>query len=451
MLALAAPASAGTLDLAARQGLSSAQIGTLLFDPATGAALEAHNADALFTPASVAKLATVTAALRLLGPEHRFTTAVLATGPLRGEVVQGDLILRGGGDPTLASEDLIALAEALAAKGVRRITGRFRFDTGALPELPRIDRTQPVTEVYNSGVGALSLNFNRFELSWRRGPDGRVTADAMSVADAGRHPADSIAIEIAATGPRPLTQLSPPEGERWRLVPGPKAPARIMLPVTRPGRTAAAVFRQVAAGAGITLPDAEPGATPVRAVPLAAHDSAPLAELSRGLLRWSNNLSAELIGLSASRRIDAAAPTLERSAAALTGWLTQAAPGTDWGGFRLLNHSGLEAESRVTPRHIAAVLRLGGPGLAALLPGEDGGVRAKSGTMAYASGLAGYLTAASGRELGFVLFTGDPAQRRAFDAALDRYATEMPPPARAWLGRARAFRNDLLKEWTVRY
>ncbi|HYH19786.1 MAG TPA: D-alanyl-D-alanine carboxypeptidase/D-alanyl-D-alanine-endopeptidase [Azospirillum sp.] len=448
------PDDAGTL---ARHGFTADDVGYLLFDLDDGRVLAARQADRPFVPASVAKVPAMLAALVLLGPEHRFTTGLHAVGAVRDGVLHGDLFLKGGGDPTLATGELIALADALAAQGIRRVAGRFAFDASALPELPEIDAGQPWTAGYNTGVSALSVNFNRFQLSWRRpAPGGPVQAEAWSVSDRGRHRLASVAIEVAPGGTAPVTPLESKEGERWRLAALPGVPERAWLPVTRPALAAATVFRAVAAERGVALPAPVVHPVPADARLVAAHDSAPLGELAAGVLKYSNNLSAELIALAASRRLDARVDTLAGAGAALAAWVRARRPEVDWTGFALANGSGLTTASRMTPRQTAAILRLGGPALLDLLPGDEEsgplpGVKAKSGTLAYAKGLAGTLRTASGRRLGFVFFAGDDARRRAMDAALDRRIADMPAEARAWLARARALQADLLALWAGGY
>ncbi len=81
--------------------------------------------------ASNEKLLTSMAALDLLGAGYRFRTSVATDAPVRDGVVDGDLWLVGGGDPTLATTDLAGLAGDLADAGIRRITGRVVGDTGA--------------------------------------------------------------------------------------------------------------------------------------------------------------------------------------------------------------------------------------------------------------------------------------------------------------------------------
>ena len=65
-------------------------------------------------PASTMKLVTTYSALHLLGPAFTFRTEVLSEAPLIGEVLRGDLYMRGGGDPKLVIEDLWLLVEPVA-------------------------------------------------------------------------------------------------------------------------------------------------------------------------------------------------------------------------------------------------------------------------------------------------------------------------------------------------
>lgn len=428
--------------LLARHGLAGAALGYLLFDPESGETLAAREPDRPFIPASVAKLPTMMAAIAILGTEHRFATAIRAGGPIRNGIVEGDLILEGGGDPSLTTEGLVDLADRLRAAGVAAIKGRFLFDAGSLPELAEIDAGQPWTAGYNTGVSALSLNYNRFQLV--RTP----IAGAWAVADVGRHPIDSIRVEVSPAAAYAADLVGP---DRWRIAAS--GPARSWLPVMRPALAAASVFRRVAQEAGVALPPPQPGKAAATAKTLATHDSPPLVELARQVLRYSNNLSAELIGLAAARRLDPGVPTLARSAATIVGWLTKGARPEEVRTLTLVNHSGLSSASRTSPRQMAAFLRAAGPAVWALLPGEDDGltlppgVRAKSGTLAYAKGLAGILMREDGRRVGFVLFIGDDSARRTVDATMDRRVAELPAGARDWLGRARALQGDLLAAW----
>jgi D-alanyl-D-alanine carboxypeptidase/D-alanyl-D-alanine-endopeptidase (penicillin-binding protein 4) len=94
----------------------------------TGRVLFAHNAASPFVPASNAKLPVAFAALKRLGPSFRFQTEVMGAGTRAGRFWRGDLVLRGHGDPTLSGADLDALAAAVRAEGITRVTGWIGAD-----------------------------------------------------------------------------------------------------------------------------------------------------------------------------------------------------------------------------------------------------------------------------------------------------------------------------------
>jgi D-alanyl-D-alanine carboxypeptidase/D-alanyl-D-alanine-endopeptidase (penicillin-binding protein 4) len=89
-------------------------------------------------------------ALEKLGAGYRFVTRVLATGPVQGGIVQGDIVLVGGGDPTLQTDQLGDLVARLAKAGLQGATGRFLYWDGALPRLTQIAADQPAHVGYNA-------------------------------------------------------------------------------------------------------------------------------------------------------------------------------------------------------------------------------------------------------------------------------------------------------------
>jgi D-alanyl-D-alanine carboxypeptidase/D-alanyl-D-alanine-endopeptidase (penicillin-binding protein 4) len=206
--------------------------------------------------------------------------------------------------------------------------------------------------------------------------------------------------------------------------------------------------------------------TPPTARTLFTHYSAPLPEIIARVLRYSNNLAAELIGQVATRRLTSHALALHESATTIASWYRRTLPTSDWRGFQSLNHSGLSSQTRHSPQQLADILRyawntrLGGVSFPDLLSPPQWGnseerfrdvVKAKSGTMSYADGLAGYLTAATGRQLGFVILLTDFAKRAALDATFNVQLAEQPPEARAWTERAKALERALVTTWVLQY
>ncbi|GGU56299.1 D-alanyl-D-alanine carboxypeptidase [Pseudomonas laurentiana] len=99
------------------------------------------NADVSVNPASTMKLVTTYAALEMLGPTHQWKTEFYSDGPLSNGVLQGNLYLKGGGDPKLNMEKLWLLMRDLRANGVQRITGDLVLDRSHFvqPQLPQFN------------------------------------------------------------------------------------------------------------------------------------------------------------------------------------------------------------------------------------------------------------------------------------------------------------------------
>jgi D-alanyl-D-alanine carboxypeptidase/D-alanyl-D-alanine-endopeptidase (penicillin-binding protein 4) len=100
----------------------------LAVDLVTGKQVYARNLSLPLIPASNQKLAVTYACLLALGPSFRFSTDVLGEGELDGSLWRGDIVLKGYGDPTLSTLDLLQLASQLYAQGIRRIGGRIVGD-----------------------------------------------------------------------------------------------------------------------------------------------------------------------------------------------------------------------------------------------------------------------------------------------------------------------------------
>jgi hypothetical protein len=109
-------------------GVDARRTAALAIDLRTGEVVFRSNPGLALAPASAEKLAVSFVGLRLLGPGYRFRTEVAGAGELAGRTWRGDLLLVGGGDPTLARADLDALARAVAGWGVRRVTGSVLGD-----------------------------------------------------------------------------------------------------------------------------------------------------------------------------------------------------------------------------------------------------------------------------------------------------------------------------------
>ncbi|MGC1488355.1 MAG: D-alanyl-D-alanine carboxypeptidase/D-alanyl-D-alanine-endopeptidase [Albidovulum sp.] len=451
---LAAPALAGP---SAEALVSAAKLGGevsfVLADMKSGKVLAARKPDLAMPPASTAKAITALYALAQLGPGYRFATRVLATGPVTGGRVEGDLILAGGGDPTLSTDDLGDLAKALVKAGVRAVSGRFYVWAGALPYVEAIDRGQPDWLGYNPSVSGLNLNFNRVNFVWQRGQGGyEVGFDARAERFAPQ--VYSARMQVVARDLPVYTYRQNGRVEDWtvaRTALG-KGGSR-WLPVRRPDLYAGDVFQTLVRAEGLALPAPEVLDRLPEARALAQHHSADLPVILRAMMKYSNNMTAEAVGMAASLRRGAVAH--RTSAAEMGRWLSER---TGKGGMRFVDHSGLGGASRVTAADMVAALATVGPGLG--LEGLMKEVRfkdakglgsgalpqhvvAKTGTLNFVSALAGYMVTAQGEARVFAIFSGDTARRDAVPAG----QRENPPGLKTWVRTARKLQLQLLQSW----
>lgn len=169
LLTAAIAAAASPLDTFLRsKSVSAGSTAVLIQDLSTGKILAAHNCDRPLLPASIMKTVTIAGLLQEAGPDERFHTMVFADGPIEGNTIKGDLLIAGGGDPTLgancapASADIAEeITAALKHKGITVIDGDLRIDTSLYegPACPPSWAAGDLNEAY--GTGSHALNFRR--------------------------------------------------------------------------------------------------------------------------------------------------------------------------------------------------------------------------------------------------------------------------------------------------
>jgi D-alanyl-D-alanine carboxypeptidase/D-alanyl-D-alanine-endopeptidase (penicillin-binding protein 4) len=431
LAALAAPALAQPLPDAVLQALQQAQVpaeamGAVVLPVGAVSAGRtsprwAHQADRPMQPASTLKLLTSMVALDRIGPNVRGFTELLTQAPQQGDVLAGDLVLRGGADPEFDLPQLWAmLLDLRQVHGIREIAGDIVIDrTLFRPARPAREAT-PFDErpefAYNLVPDALQLNSHllQIEISSEGGtPRARalpplpglvIDASALRPSDrpcadwaadwASPPPADAtepgvLRIRLQGAFPRACTQrpslflLDPLAlAERqlrwlWGSLGGSwagqvreaDAPAVPLLTAAQQ----AAQQPPVRPGAAVVAPGVQRAgpATPGLRL-LASHQARPWGELLRTLNKQSSNVYSRLLYLQLGLAAMADNPELPTSALAdraVRQWL--AARRIDAPGLVLDNGSGLSRAERISPRALAQALQaaLQGPWASELLMG----------------------------------------------------------------------------------
>jgi len=445
----AEPLSEG-LDAALRQpALRGASIGALVVAQRDGRVLYAHAPDRSLTPASNLKILTAIAALSAFGPAHRFVTEIFADAlPDAGGGVER-LAIRGGGDPSLTSEQYWRLAADLRLRGLREVRDGLLLDASAFDgEHWHPSWGQISARAYYGPVAALCANYSAFSVMVEAGPKAgdpvRVLLDP---------PVDHLRLENRArTGePKAATSLVVDRirsgGGESVLVSGvvragseEKVYHRSVLD---PVRYAGSVLRAQLEANGISVKgEARLGSVPDSMVALDEFEGKSLADVVQLFLKYSNNTMGEMLVKALGVR-HAGVGSWSEGTAALRAELARL--GIDVAGLSIVDGSGLSYQNRVTPRALVSALRIArssfdfGPEFVAALPiaAADGTlekrtesaafrVRAKTGLLTRVTALSGYALSADEQPLVFsILVNGFSGSDEAAMDAVDRFAFEL--------------------------
>ena len=407
--------------------------------------LAVNNARA-FKPASVMKLLTTQAALELLGSDYRWVTRVYTQGVIEADVLRGDLVIEGSGDPRFAHEDLWRLLTRLRALGLREIRGQLVLDR----RLFRVEPQDPAAfdgrpeRAYNASPDALLLDAKAITLLLQPRSIGQTAQVASEPVLTGFSVEPPMTIDGPCNGVR--DQLQPkfsPQGLRFGgglpLSCGERELSFHLYTLDH-RQYFGAVFRALWSQLGGTLSgNVIDGELRSDARELTQWVSAPLASQLRDINKFSNNVMARNLLLSlAARRGDAPASS---SAAVIRVVEWMKTTGLDSSTLVLQNGSGLAREEKLSAAALAAVLQRAWqqptmPEFVASLPvaGVDGTMakrfdgsplkgraHIKTGSLDDVASIAGYVTARSGKRLAVVAMINHPKAneaRAAFDQLL---------------------------------
>jgi D-alanyl-D-alanine carboxypeptidase/D-alanyl-D-alanine-endopeptidase (penicillin-binding protein 4) len=390
------------------------------------------------------KIVTTYAGLELLGPAYTWSTEAFADGALAQDVLNGNLYLRGGGDPKLTLENFWLLLRSLRARGVREIRGDLVLDRRLFADEnhdPAGFDDQP-TRPYNTGPSALLVNFKAVTLQFVPDPAARsvrIIAEPplpqVQIVN-NLKPADGPCgdwlgrIKIEAQGGAEAARLA--FSGAYALDCGERARSFSVLGHRQyVGALFALLWRELGGSFAGQVRD---GTVPAGARALAAARSAPLSEIVRDINKFSNNLMSRQLFLSLGA--DGGGATAAAAAAVVRQWL--ALKGLALPELVLENGSGLSRIERISARGLGAVLLSAWaspvmPELMSSLPvaAVDGTMRRrlksaeiagqahiKTGSLSGVRSIAGYVLDAHGNRAA-VVFLVNHANAAAAQPAMD--------------------------------
>jgi D-alanyl-D-alanine carboxypeptidase/D-alanyl-D-alanine-endopeptidase (penicillin-binding protein 4) len=402
--------------------LAGALVAFCLLDETGSTVFESPLAGSALCPASALKTVTTATALERLGPDFRFRTVLSGTGPVAAGVLDGDLLLKGSGDPTLATADVEKMVEDAANAGLKTVNGRILVSTDDYFDGPVNEHWNwgDIGNAYGAGAYRLNLDHNRITLRFRPGDRIGDAAALMSLDAATSDTRFVSEVRTAAPGSGDqVMAFSEPGGRLIRLrgtvplgedgfavgaaLPDPPARIREIL-ATRLKRAGVVVH-----GRAIPLRGLSQQVRPQDLPEFAEHFSAPVAGILPHLHRASDNLEAQClfhaIGTKASSD---PSWTIRRH------WEQR---GVHFRGLRLIDGSGLARANMIRPLDLAQVNHLARRGehgsdfrdsLASYLGDK---VRSKLGAMSGVKTDVGFITLRDGREYTYALMANglDPS------------------------------------------
>ncbi|NUO38180.1 MAG: D-alanyl-D-alanine carboxypeptidase/D-alanyl-D-alanine-endopeptidase [Gemmatimonadaceae bacterium] len=411
----------------------SGKFGVMVVSLTRGDTLFAHEAGDMMQPASTMKLYSTAVALDRFGPEHVFSTDVLRdasrdSAAAAGGVVNGNIYLRADGDPSMSSRfwkdpnyPMTTLARAVAAAGIKRVTGDLIYDATAFDDqkIPDGWKTKYLGAAYAARVSALSLNENVVWVAVR--PEGGSAHVELEPASTAIPLTNNVRL-VRGSGGRIIARQTNDGIVVSGTIGSNSGPLRYSLVVPDPAMFTAGALQAALKSAGVTVDGTvKPGKTPAGATKVAAFASPPLSQIISEMNRESINVVAELLFRDAAR---ASAPGGQSSADAglanLREFLSKKV-GVDPATINVSDGSGLSTLDSLTPRNMVHLLSYAhrGPWSSAFhgsLPvaGESellrrrmrstpaqGNLHAKTGTTDTVIGLGGYVTAKDGEIMAF--------------------------------------------------
>ena len=430
------------------KALAKASIGLVVQRLSDQAVLFAHRPDGLLVPASNVKLVTTATALTVLGPDYQFATEVYGNLTADGRV-EGDLFVKGYGDPYLVPERLWQLACRLRFLGISQVSGGLVVDDSFFAGESRAFgwTEDSSTNAYMAPAGALSASFNALMVHML--PGAQVGEDARVLIEPESAYAPVVGrISTVAQGRTQVTaDVESRNGHDVVRVGGQfvvgDMPRGVWRRINEPARFAGELLRTQLGQMGVPIRgQVTRGEVPTLAPKLLRFISPRLAEVIGPLNKYSNNFMAAQLAYTLGAEVHGAPGTWAKGKQVIDTFL-QGEVGLKPGSYSLRNASGLHEVNLFTPRqladlvgHVAQTNRVGpefinslatAAGIGTLQDRMHDGpaahqLRAKTGTLSGASALSGLVPTRDGTMLTFSIIVNGFRRVDSVWAVQDRMA-----------------------------
>lgn len=262
--------------------MQEAHWGIAMIDAKTGESLVTYNADKLFIPASVTKIVTTATALEERGVDATFRTSVYRTE-------KGDLVLKGVGDPSLKTDDLIDLAKQVKLAGIRSVPNLIADESRLLSQVIAEATVFDTMWYYAPELSALSIDNNAVKLV--ASSEGLQFEEKVPYFTIDRQQSDQFDVLRDPSSNRIVVQ-----GEL------PTEPVVERIAVHKPAEYAARIFAKALSDNGIEVGKVVVGTSKEPGLEIAYHESPPMWEIVQHCNKRSDNLYAELLFQMSSKK-----------------------------------------------------------------------------------------------------------------------------------------------------
>ena len=419
----------------------------IIYDLKNDKEISSQNSSTPLIPASSLKLFTAFAILEEFKYNHKFYTKIYYQGNIKNNILEGNLIIKGGGDPMLEYYDLFNIAALVKKHDIKQITGKIIYEEDMLLSLDEINSEQPPAK-YNTGISALMLRNNYFKVN---GYNFTTTPKL-----------DYLNFQSSSDTINVPQYLEP---NIWLV----NRYNNYNLPVKNSAKFVAEIFAKMLTYNDIKIKNQKSKIISSKKHLLLKYSSKELIDIVRYNLKYSHNATSEILLMHFANRIKCKYNNLSSAAACLNKWYSKKIPELNWADLYWENASGLSSHSNITATHLVSLLKLfhkkqyGQNSAISLLATSSlsGTLRtkfhthsmqiwAKTGNMYYASGLAGYLFN-NNQKYAFAILANDQEKRYKLDLIdqnlQEKQYNKMIKAAKIWKNKIYKKQNKLFKIW----